>query len=595
MIVPTFDEPAVSRYMTSVFYGRNHTYSTKDGESFEQKNISNDYYPVMSNRKERGLISLVSDAQGLLYKDAPLYISGTKLFFNGNEVSGVTLSVDPEMMPKQMVSMGAYVVIFPDGVYFNTANTSDKGSINATFSTVSGNPVTYTLCDADGSAYSGYTVSEVEPTEPSNGDYWLDTLSSPHTLKQYTSYTSSWVEIATTYIKIGYAGIGTNFAKGDGITVSGATGGSSEAVQAQINALNGDCVIQAAGADYLVVVGILDETVTQTTGSVTARREAPQMDYVCESNNRLWGCKYGTVGGQMLNEIYASKLGDFKNWRVYDGLSTDSYAVSVGSDGKWTGAITYNNYPTFFKEGCVHQIYGAYPAQYQVVHTKLQGVKDGSFRSLVSESGFLFYQSPSGFMVYGGNSATDISQSFGDDQYADAVCGAFDGKVYCSMRNVANDTYSLFVYDTQKQFWVKEDDTQVRFFAANEHDLFYIDSIGNMYCVNHTQGSMENADEIPWETVSGVLGYDTPDQKYMSRFVLRMCLSERGHANLAIQYDSDGIWHEYATLHGQGIRSFEVPVVPRRCDHLQWRLKGTGAFKLFSCARLYEGGSDIYR
>lgn len=78
------------------------------------------------------------------------------------------------------------------------------------------------------------------------------------------------------------------------------------------------------------------------------RNEMPDLDYIIESGNRLWGCRYDAAN--KINEIYASKLGDFKNWNSFSGLSTDSYAVSCGTDGKWTGAVTYYGYPLFSRK-----------------------------------------------------------------------------------------------------------------------------------------------------------------------------------------------------------------------------------------------------
>ena len=48
------------------------------------------------------------------------------------------------------------------------------------------------------------------------------------------------------------------------------------------------------------------------TGSLTVKRTVPDLLYVCENENRLWGCDKTT--------IYASKLGDIFNWNVYDGM-----------------------------------------------------------------------------------------------------------------------------------------------------------------------------------------------------------------------------------------------------------------------------------
>lgn len=76
--------------------------------------------------------------------------------------------------------------------------------------------------------------------------------------------------------------------------------------------------------------------------TLTISRDVPDMDFICENENRLWGCKEDT--------IYSSKLGDPFNWNVFDGLSTDSYAVNVGSAGDFTACCSYLGYPVFFKE-----------------------------------------------------------------------------------------------------------------------------------------------------------------------------------------------------------------------------------------------------
>jgi len=81
------------------------------------------------------------------------------------------------------------------------------------------------------------------------------------------------------------------------------------------------------------------------------------MDFITESGNRLWGCKYGVADGETVNEIYCCKLGDFKNWECYQGVSTDSWRASCGTDGKWTGAATLADSPIFFKEDCFHRVY----------------------------------------------------------------------------------------------------------------------------------------------------------------------------------------------------------------------------------------------
>ena len=44
---------------------------------------------------------------------------------------------------------------------------------------------------------------------------------------------------------------------------------------------------------------------------------------------------------------------------------------------------------------------------------------------------------------------------------------------------------------------------------------------------------------------------------------------------------------------GNNLRSFAVPIRPRRCDHLRLRIEGEGDAKIFSIAKTIEIGSDI--
>lgn len=595
MYLPQLPVPQTSRMMTEVFYGYNHNLRIQQGESFDQTNITLDQYPVLSQRKRRGIrATAFTTPNGLLAKKNLAWVDGKDLYFNEYKITGTPSELTSGK--KQLVSMGAYLIVFPDGFYYNTEKSTDKGMIGAEFSTA-GNNVTYTLCAAIGEEVdSEATIQNTPPANPEDGDYWIDTSVSPQNLKQYSSYSAQWVIVPTTYIKIESSNIDSNFEVGDGIALSGiAYTGDSDAMREAYDALNGDNIIAAKGSGYIVITGIVPSSYTQTysqaSDAITVSRKLPDMDFVIESNNRLWGCKYGVSGDKVVNEIYCSKLGDFKNWRCYAGISTDSYAVSVGTDGPFTGAITYNNYPMFFKEDCVHQIYGAYPATYQVVTSRIPGVKKGSGASLVNEGGYLFYASPMGICQYDGSTARYVSAALGETKYSDAVAGTFNNKVYFSLKKSTND-WDFLCYDIQKGFWTREDDTHALYFAATEYDLFFINSDGYLNSVHGTAGTLE--DPVRWEIVSGQIGYEYPDQKYLSRFNLRMSLGAGSTARLYVQYDSSGQWlPQGGEMKGFAVRTFTLPVVPHRCDHMQIKLVGRGEMKLYSIAKIYEAGSDV--
>ena len=594
MYLPQLPENSKQQIMTSIWYGYNHNLRIQQGESYDQYNMTNDNYPVLSTRRPHGESThMMLHPRGLIAKEQLAYVNGTSLYYAGRKVDGITLTVD-DYEPKQLVSMGSYLLVFPDGVYYNTLDVGDYGSINANYTSIGS--IDYTLCDATYNDMTNVPVSDSEPTYPEgsgpqNGDYWINTGSTPASLMQYSSYSSSWTLVPTTFVKISSPGIGVNFNTGDGVSLGGcAYTGDNQRLANEIDALNGDILLHYVTDDYIVVTGMLSRPYQQTEGTVAVSRTAPDMDFVVESNNRLWGCKFGMYDGDLRNEIYSCKLGDFKNWRVYAGLSTDSYAVSVGSDGPFTGAITYKNLPHFFKEHCVYQIYGTMPSNYQVVHTKVPGVMASSPRSLVSEGGYLYYKSPMGVCRFDGSGATYISQPLGDVEYTEATAGAFHNKVYFSLHK-KDGWWHLFCYDVEKNMWSHDDNIHVLFWASTEYDLFYLTD-AKLGCINGTEYTLEGP--FAWYVVSAPIGYEFAEQKYLTRFDIRMALGAGSTAVLEIQYDSSGEWIQQGDeMRAEVLRSFTVPVRPRRCDHIRWRLRGTGTVDLYSVAKQYESGSDV--
>lgn len=584
MYLPTLNEIAQSRINTEVFRGRNHNMRIIQGEWYEEQNICASYYPLFSQRNKRGHVAQLSAPAGMLAKDALMYIDGSTLVYNGLPVAGVTLSMDADMLPKQMVSMGAYAVIFPDKVYVNTADLTDCGSLDAKYIAVDTTEVSAQMCRVDGSAYEVKDIGDEPPTNPANGQYWIDTSTDIHVLKQYSEAQGMWIENISTYVRIGATGVGIHFSVDDGIKLAGLSG------NAQLEELNTDNVIIAKGDDYIVITGIIDNVHTQSGGLVVSR-ECPDMDFVTESNNRIWGCKYGLVDGKTVNEIYACKLGDFKNWRCYAGISTDSYTVSVGTDGKFTGAITHLGYPLFFKEGCIHKIYGSMPSEYAMNTTMCRGVQEGSWRSLAIVNEVLYYHSRGGVVAYDGSLPISISDSFGTVKYEGATAGSMAGLYYISMQD-ADKNWHLFTYDTEKHIWHREDNTHALCFANVRGDLMYIDA-DTRKLISATGKSGELEGDVAWSAESGIMGYEYPDSKYLSRYNVRVKLGAGAKLTMYLEYDSDGVWREQGAYEGSAVlRTFTIPVIPRRCDHLRMKISGTGDVKIYSIARFLEGGSD---
>lgn len=586
MKYPTLSALSTSREMVDIFAGYNHNLRIGNGEFFDMKNLTSDTYPVLSPRRQRGEYALPSNPQGLIAKDSLCYVDGSDFVINKFHVA-MGLSTDEDKCPKTLVSMGSYVIILEDKMWINTVKEDDQstfefGYIETSKTTPEGEAVSFTHCKLDGTEYENVKVSDTAPDDPQNEQYWIDTSSSPHVLKQYSTANAMWASVATTYIKISAAGLGKDFAEGDGVRIKDIT-------VDELQDLNNTMIVWGRGDEYIIVTGILSKVRTQDT-PITVERRMPEMDFVIESNNRLWGCKYGfNSDGDVVNEIYASKLGDFKNWNCFAGISTDSYAASVGTDGQFTGAITHLGYPIFFKEGFMHKVYGNFPANFQIQTTPCRGVQKGSHKSLVAVNETLFYKSRSGVCAYDGSLPTEVSPALGDVSYSNAVAGSIGNKYYISMMDTSN-IYHLFVFDTAKGMWHKEDNTRAKEFCNCRGDLYFIE--GNI--IKSVLGSgTPYATPIEWMAETGIIGTDSPDKKYISRIDVRMSLTFGAKVYFYVEYDSEEGWEHLYTMAGTTLRSFAVPIRPKRCDHLRLRILGEGDAKIYSICKTIEQGSDM--
>ncbi len=575
-MLPRIKVHAKSRDIVDAFGGYNHNLRIADGEFYDMRNMSSTDYPVLSPRAPRGIYKKPSKALGLIAKEELCYVDGTN-FVIGDDEYEMGLSDSP----KSLVSMGAYVIILPDKKYINTISPEDRGDIEATASTTEA--VTFAPCTISGVEIENITISDTEPTR-TNMAYWLDTSVTPNVMKQYSSTSGTWVSLSATYVKISSAGIGSLFSGGDGVSISGVEDDSLES-------LNTSTVVEERDDDYIVVSGVIGKAVTQTS-PITVSRAMPLMDFVIESDNRLWGCRYGmSANGVQVNELYASKLGDFKNWNVFAGISTDSYTASVGSDGPFTGAIAHLGHPIFFKEGAIHKIYGNAPSSYQIQTTAGRGVQKGCDKSLAIVNEVLYYKARSAVCAYDGSLPVEISSALGDEMYGAAVAGAVGNKYYISMISERDGEYNLFVYDTKKGMWHREDETNASAYAAHRGELYYIDSDG---IIKTALGSGSSSGErVKWYAETGLLGVSDPDKKYISRIDVRMSLDVSSYVDLYIQYDSSGVWEKAFSMLGEKLRSFSVPVRAKRCDHMRLRLEGAGEAKVFSICKTIEGGGSL--
>lgn len=312
-------------------------------------------------------------------------------------------------------------------------------------------------------------------------------------------------------------------------------------------------------------------------------RSSPNLDYVMEHNNRLWGVSNED------NTIYACKLGDPTNWGYFQNTALDSYYAEQGSDGEWTGLAPYSTHLCFFKEDCIHKVYGSYPAEYQIVTAICNGVEKGSQRSLAFMNDSIFYKSRVGIMAYSGGYPQLISSQFGNTKYKNVVAGTDGRRYYACMEEVKTGDHVLMVYDTEYNEWHKQDDLKATCYT-------YIN--GSLICAADGQTDLIQivADDdtgdnsIEWMAMLGPYDEYLEDKKIYSRIKIRYKMPEGSEFKVYISA-SEGVWEEVAHVISETDRIEEVFVTPVRCDCFSIKIEGKGYCKIKSMVREFRVSS----
>lgn len=651
---PTIQETARSQQVTDTFGGYNHNLKIPEGEFYEMENLCGDDYPLLATRKQRNTLQVSAEnLQAMVSKgDKLYYIAGydptTKTcgFYADDEK---VMDLEYAGGLKRFVSMGAYLLIWPDKVWYNTAD-GTHGNMEKMFSAAAGTYLDHNLtsssgpdgqevydiyvlwyirpCSRDGKIVytTGANYGEkrvvvvdgieyhylnfVKPKEPKNGDAYIDRET--RTPYIYNDISKDWSAQDVPVMWLECKGIGSAFAPGDCIRVSGIDPGTYSGLNVGDNPSDGVYrEVLVTGENYIVLDayapaeahGIMNDT-PPAEGYVKAAMDIPDMDYVIEAQNRLWGCKYDTVNGKLVNEIYASALGRFDVWRKYAGVSTDSYAASVGSDGRWTGAVNYQGCPLFFKEDRMHKVYVSASGAHRIQEYTMRGVQPGGAKSLAVVNGVLFYKARDCVCAYDGSGApTDVSEKLNLNSLSrpgstTSIAAAYRDKYYLYLQMNTPPGSRLLVLDTRRGAWYRENLPIGSIIDFTEFMGSLLCAAGGIEEIAHDNQVSEligtEEGNVAWSCETGLIGYSTVEQKYVSRFNIRMSLARDAYMDVLVQYDSDGVWHNQGRIQGVGTRTFMLPVRPRRCDHFRIRLEGSGDVRIYSFAKIFEAGSDVY-
>ena len=602
-----------TRDLLRAFGGLNETYGCTEAEYSGGMNFSARDFPALSTRLPRRRLQELAGLNGMYHLNGLLTVCGQDLVYTPDEAPAQPVTVKNAVADsrKTMVGIGTKILIFPDKVAFDTADGSaaplgaawEAGSLSVSFAP----------CDASGNTYEVKDKGTKEPEHPQDGQLFLKLnepdkpYSAENTLEVYSEASGNWTVIPLDYCLVTAEGIGAEFRVWDTVTLTGT--GAEQA--GQWAGLDGDRIVYGVtettlrlradpGGEHFygrlvhngssAVWVSMDGTQREEhfpAESVKVERRVPDLEYLTECDNRVWGCSSSE------NVIYACKLGDPTNWFSYRGIAADSYAVTVGSDGPFTGAATCMGYALFFKENTLHKLYGSKPSDFQLTSLRCRGVAKNAARSLCVLNETLYYLSPDGVMAWDGSIPTKVSGALDSGRLANvqsAVGSALDGRYYLHVARTAagENTARLLVYDTERALWSEENVCSYEM-TSTGGQLYLWDGQALWAADPSREADWQATDgveeKLNFELTTGDIGLDGAEDRYLSRLTLRLDAECSSTVEVAASYDG-GPWETVASLTAQDKRrSFDLPFVPRRHGTLRLRLKGRGQITLRSIAK----------
>lgn len=494
----------------------------QDGDFSNTSNVSSHLFPCLTQRYKRNIDGVYEEPQAVYSKDGLLVIHNKKVMYKAKDEAEFTEVGTVTEGEKQIATVGKYIIIYPDKVYYDTI---DKILGNMKEQWGSYNLHVY----SDSVSFSGSYTPDNAPLFP--------------------------------------------FKKGDGIKVIIPSLGDGYEKTLIVRSVSDDG--KYIGFDDGVFPVRSDYEVLR----VEMIREMPDLEYICESNMRLWGVKD--------NAIYASKYNDPFNFEVFENLASDSYHIDVGTEGEFTGCIAYSNYICFFKENLIHKLYGTEPSDFRVITSPVPGVQSGSEKSIKNVNGTLFYKGLNGVYAYGGGTPELISSNFGTKRFTDAVAESDGERYYVSMKE--GEKWGLYVFDLATKTWLREDETHALDMAVCDNKVHILTDDGELSIVD--RGSIDEASE--WSVTFCPFNETINEKKVYSKFHLRLDLGEKAWLCVEIKRDTDTKWQTVFTTHNERERTVSIPVMPTRCDSVEIRLSGKGKCILKTFIREYQTGSDV--
>ena len=553
------DTPSSRIRSATTFGGINRANGTPLGEWDRLNGFDLTAYPALRTCLPYARNGLPTGITGYTFRNGSIVYTVSDGIYVGGEKTAIKGLTSGE---KTLVSLGAYILILPDEALVNLA----ADPISVSF------PTSHEL--TDGVLYE-YNSNQTKPT--------------------VAIFKRLYVDVAKGSEELSY------YSEGDQIRVSYTYGGKKKTLTAKIDSIaeeeytaDGCVSINLDTTMYSDTYRFYIEGKRMTTSRMVSRitgasisRLMPKMDFIVEYNNRLWGCSSEN------HEIYCSKLGSAVDWGTYDGISTDAWTATVGTDGDFTGACVYNGCILFFKENCVHSVYGTKASNFTITTYTVRGVQKGSSKSLCISEGLLYYKAPEGIFSFNGSASSRVDMKLSCD-ITQTACGTADDRYIVMLMSDGTAYY----YDKLHSVWY----TRYLADAISAHNIG-----GKLYAVTKSddgtmgQVLLTGADgmalrdsETAFEAVTGelcrgeLMSASSYSRKALHTVIKKLTMSlEEWHQKgvsavnfaLAVQYDG-GDWQTVYSYDGTEEASDEnivtlVPIIPMRCQRLRIKISGT--------------------
>jgi|GEM_PF-2047145 len=309
-----------------------------------------------------------------------------------------------------------------------------------------------------------------------------------------------------------------------------------------------------------------------------AEGSCPDIDVACVHNNRIFGLKG--------SNIYACALGNMQDWTTFvdengDPSEVGAYATDVASDGSFTGCVEYQGHVVMLKPDFCHELYGQRPGNFNVLQvSKTGGLTQNSITEVKS---LLYFLSRDGIMRYSGGQPAEISQDL-NETFISGASGT-DGRMYYISLET-KDGKKLYVYDTQNDVWMQEDNLDIIQFARWNGSLYAMAADKKIYKFN------SGTEKFHWWFETADFTDDYFGKKVNTGISYRVELAEDTFMTVSVKTDG-GMYKDIKTITNKGNKQmYLVDIPPLQCERIKIKFSGYGTSRIYGMSRNVTIGSD---